>query len=73
MHLVNGQQKDSWQVVTRPTAADHLEHRVGGVYHENNGGFAGALAELEAALGPPDNHYEGTILGPGGGLYRRET
>lgn len=67
---VLGQKKDSWQVVTRPTEVDKLDHRVGGVFHEGNGGYTAAKALLEQALGPPDNHFEGTILGPGSAVYR---
>jgi len=67
-----GQPKDAWQVVIRPTVNDRLDVRVGGIFHDGNGGYEGAKSRLAEALSVEgENAYEGTILGPGSGLYRQ--
>jgi len=60
---VSNASRNAWQVVVRPTSSDHLDVRKGGVFHEDNGGYAAAVALLQSELDAPNNAYEGTILG----------
>jgi hypothetical protein len=60
---VSTAERNAWQVVIRPTAEDHLNVPKGGVWHDGNGGYAAAQSLLQEWLDPPNNAYQGAIMG----------
>ena len=60
---VSTAERNAWQVVIRPTSADHLDVKKGGVFHDGNGGYAAAEALLQEWLDAPNNAYQGAIMG----------